>query len=133
MLEISATWWLRKLTWNAVRFGFLADRRAWPQVCWGCGTLTGIQYQCIIELSRIQERPQRLLCLPRDGEMKQFQKRFIKEVIVEVTILSALIIVPLAFLGPGWTRRKPDDRVVAARFRQQHSASTSDEVGAERD
>jgi hypothetical protein len=26
-----------------------------------------------------------------------------KEVITRVTILSALIIVPLAFLGPGWT------------------------------
>jgi hypothetical protein len=63
--------------------------------------------------------------------MKHFQKRFIKEVIAEVTILSALIIVPLAFLGPGWTKKQPDDRVVAARFRQEHSESKAD--GEERD
>jgi hypothetical protein len=34
-------------------------------------------------------------------EMKQLQKRFLKEVVVDATILSALVIVPLAFLGPG--------------------------------
>ena len=59
--------------------------------------------------------------------MKQFQKRFIKEVIAEITILSALIIVPLAFLGPSWTRRKPDDHIVAARFNQEHPASKAEE------
>ena len=64
-----------------------------------------------------------------DWEMKQFQKRFIKEVIAEVTVLSALIIVPLAFLGPGWTRRKPNDGVVSARFQQQHTPSTANEEG----
>lgn len=56
--------------------------------------------------------------------MKQFQKRFIKEVIAEVTILSALINVPLAFL---WTRRKPDAHFVAARVKQEHPASKAEE------
>jgi hypothetical protein len=59
--------------------------------------------------------------------MKQFQKRFIKEVVAEVTILSALIIVPLAFLGPGWTRKPPNDHAVAAQFRQEHPVSEGDE------
>ena len=67
-------------------------------------------------------------------EMKQFQKRFIKEVIAEVTVLSALIIVPLAFLGPGWTRKRPNDAVIAARFRQEHPPSKADEEeGIERE
>lgn len=52
--------------------------------------------------------------------MKQFQKRFMKEVIADATILSALIILPIAFLGPGWTSKRPDERAVAARFRQEH-------------
>jgi hypothetical protein len=59
--------------------------------------------------------------------MKQFQKRFIKEAVADATILSALIVVPLAFLGTGWTRKQPNDRVVAARFRQEHPVSKADE------
>jgi hypothetical protein len=62
----------------------------------------------------------------RDYEMKQFQKRFIKEVIAEATVLCTPI-VPLAFPGPGRTRRMPDDHIAAARFRQEHSISKADE------
>ena len=51
--------------------------------------------------------------------MKQFQKRFLKEAVGDAAVLSALIILPLAFLGPGWTR-KQDDKVLAARFQQEH-------------
>ena len=46
-------------------------------------------------------------------------RQFIKEAIADATILSALIILPMAVLGPGWTR-KPDDRVLAAQFRRDH-------------
>lgn len=59
--------------------------------------------------------------------MKQFQKRFLKEVAVDATILSALVIVPLAFLGPGWTRKQPNERLVASQFKQEHSVSKADE------
>jgi hypothetical protein len=65
--------------------------------------------------------------------MKQFQKRFIKEVVAEVTILSALVIVPLAFLGPGWTGKQPNHRAVAARFRREHPVSKADEQDIERE
>ena len=64
--------------------------------------------------------------------MKQFQKRFIKEVITDATILSALIIVPLAFLGPGWRTKNPDDQVLAARFRDEHVPKVA-VVGTEND
>lgn len=63
--------------------------------------------------------------------MKQFQRRFVKEVVAEVTILSALIIVPLAFLRPGWTRKQPNDRIVAARFRQEHAMPEVDQQDSE--
>ena len=59
--------------------------------------------------------------------MKQFQKRFIKQVVADATVLSALIILPLAFLGPGWRAKNPDDRVQAARFRDDHAPTASTE------
>lgn len=37
--------------------------------------------------------------------MKQYQKRFIKEAVADATILTALIIVPLAFSGT-WLDQK---------------------------
>jgi hypothetical protein len=54
------------------------------------------------------------LYIARDCQMKQFQKRFIKEVIAKVTILCAPIMGPLAFLGSIRTRRVPDDHIAAA-------------------
>jgi hypothetical protein len=95
----------------------------------GCGRLAAIQYQCVIERPMYSE----WIRISIGCDMKQFQKRFIKEVVAEVTILSALIIVPLAFLGPGWTRKPPNDRAVAARFRQEHPVSKAAEQAIERD
>jgi hypothetical protein len=98
----------------------------------GGGRLTGIEYQCIIDQPIYPTLLQtRVGCGRLQNEA--VSEALIKEVIAEVTILSALIIVPLAFLGPGWTRRKPDDRVVDARFREEHSASKANEQDPESD
>ena len=59
--------------------------------------------------------------------MKQFQKRFIKQVVADASILSVLIIFPLAFLGPGWRAKTPDDRAQAARFRDNHVPTATKE------
>ena len=37
---------------------------------------------------------------------KLFKGSFMKEVVAETAILSALIILPMAFLGPGWRVRQ---------------------------
>jgi hypothetical protein len=60
-------------------------------------------------------------------------KRFIKEILSDTAILSVLIILPLAFLGPGW-RTKDASLPQHGSFRDKHKplpGETSDEKPAE--
>jgi hypothetical protein len=42
---------------------------------------------------------------------KSFKGNFMREVVAETAILSCLIILPMAFLGPGW--RMPQQKAFA--------------------
>jgi hypothetical protein len=44
----------------------------------------------------------------------------IQEAIKDAIILSALIILPMTFLGPGWRTLSKDDRPVRDHFARQH-------------
>jgi hypothetical protein len=50
-----------------------------------------------------------------------FKSNFMKEVVADTAILSLLIILPMAFLGPGW--RKPYHRPFAEVHRPQSGSS----------
>lgn len=56
-------------------------------------------------------------------------KGFMKEVIADATILSLLIIAPMAFLGPGWRTKNPDGHVSAQRFKREHLPGEETEEG----
>ena len=59
--------------------------------------------------------------------MKKLPKgNFMKEVVAETAILSALIILPMAFLGPGW--RMPYHRPFADAHRPSTAGSTVEEA-----
>lgn len=64
-------------------------------------------------------------------------KRYIKEIIAESAILSVLIILPMAFLGPGWRIKNPSTHVAAQRFQQEHQhlpgEATKTRTGTDRD
>ena len=48
-------------------------------------------------------------------------KGFIKEILTDTALLSALIILPLAFLGPGW-RTNTSSQTQNGSFRNQHES-----------
>ena len=56
-------------------------------------------------------------------------KRYMKEIFADATILSLLIITPMAFLGPGWRTKNPDGHVSAERFKREHLPGEKAEEG----
>lgn len=50
-------------------------------------------------------------------------KKFAREVVRDATVLSVLVIAPMSFLGPGWTRPRPTRE---ASFAQQHQQTSED-------
>ena len=53
-------------------------------------------------------------------------KRYMKEILADSAILSLLIIFPMAFLGPGWRTKNPDNHLIAQRFQREHQISTTE-------
>lgn len=65
-------------------------------------------------------------------------KPFIKEIIANAAMLSALIVLPIAFLGPGWTRSNPEPfqashgRITAEQSDQSGESLSSEEAQTSR-
>ena len=60
-------------------------------------------------------------------------KQLMREAIWNGAILSALIIIPMAFFGPGWRSQTLDARLAKERFATEHRVSGSAENNYERD
>lgn len=58
-------------------------------------------------------------------------KQFVKEILFDSAILSVLIILPLAFLGPGW--RSQDSSRGHHGFREQHRPLPEETTGEGRE
>ncbi len=54
---------------------------------------------------------------------------FMQEAIKDALILSALIILPMSFLGPGWRVVSKDDRPTREHFARQHISREEKEEG----
>lgn len=57
-------------------------------------------------------------------------KPFIKEIMADAAILSGLIILPIAFLGPGWRRKDTDYHPRPNERRAGGETSDSEDVAA---
>ena len=51
--------------------------------------------------------------------------RMMKEILRDSAILTGLIIVPIAFLGPGWRPKNPDAISSTERFSQEHGRTSN--------
>ena len=47
----------------------------------------------------------------------------VKQAVWDGAVLCTLIILPMAFLGPGWRTQKPDARIANVRFQREHSTA----------
>lgn len=60
-------------------------------------------------------------------------KRFITKVLWDSVVLSALVILPIAFLGPGWKTQTPKDQIARERFQREHASADSPRSMPDRD